>query len=457
MPPSSIPYIDAHRAEFLEELFALLRIPSVSSDPAARPDMDRAAAFLRDRLAEAGLRSDVLPTAGLPVVYAERLRPGRPTVLVYGHYDVQPPEPLEKWRHGPFDPTVEDGNIVARGASDDKGQVYALLAGCEAAIASGGAEDVGVKFLLEGEEEIGSPSLAPFIRKERERLRADCVVIADTGQFSRGLPAITYGLRGLAYLEVIVRGPSKDLHSGSYGGAVMNPAIALARMVAACHGPFGRVAIPGFYDRVRPIEEWEREEFARLPFREDEFLAEVGAPAAFGEEGYTTLERKWARPTFDVNGMVSGFTGEGSKTVLPAEARAKMSMRLVPDQDPAEIARLAIAYLEEIAPPGVRVEVMTHHSAAPVLVRRDGPGVLAAETALREAFGVRPVFIREGGSIPVVVTFREEIGAPSVLMGLGLPDDNAHSPNEKFSVEDFRRGMVAMAAFLREFGARSGA
>jgi acetylornithine deacetylase/succinyl-diaminopimelate desuccinylase-like protein len=325
-------------------------------------------------------------------------------VLIYGHYDVQPPEPLALWRHGPFEPTVEGDDVVARGASDDKGQVFALVAGLEAWLMSGGT-GVDVKVLIEGEEEVGSHNLAPFLHRERARLRADHVVIADTSQFAPGVPAITYSLKGLVYLELVVRGPKKDLHSGSYGGAVMNPANALTRMIAACQGPFGKVAIPGFYAAVRPLEDWEREEFARLPFSEEDFRAEVGAPRLWGEEGFSTLERKWARPTFDVNGLVSGHTGEGSKTVLPAEARAKFSMRLVPDQKPEDIAGKTREFLGEITPPGVTIEVLSHHGASPVLVSRDGPAVRAAAAALARGFGRDPVFIREGGSIPVVSDF----------------------------------------------------
>ncbi len=444
-------YIESHRREFLDELFQLLRIPSVSSNPKEKASVESCARFVRDRLVDAGLAAEVLPTDGHPIVYGERLAgSGRPTVLIYGHYDVQPPEPLALWRHGAFQPTLEGSDIVARGASDDKGQVYALVCGLEAVFQTGGAQGVNVKVLIEGEEEVGSPNLVPFIRKERTRLKADHVVIADTSQFAKGVPAITYGLRGLVYLEVFVRGPKKDLHSGSYGGAVMNPANALTRIIAACQGPFGKVAIPGFYDRVRPLEDWEREEFAKLSFSEEAFRDEVGSPRLFGEDGYSTIERKSARPTFDVNGLVSGFTGEGSKTVLPSEARAKFSMRLVPDQKPEEIARLAKDFIREIAPEGVTVELIDHHGAEPVLVSRDGPAVKAAVAAMGRAFGCEPVFLREGGSIPVVNTFKKELGAESVLIGLGLPDDNAHSPNEKFCVDDFYRGMAVMAEFLEE-------
>ncbi len=451
---SALTYIESHRKEFLEELFELLRIPSVSSEPAAKPDMEKCAARFRELLTEAGLRAEVISTSGHPVVYGERVQGGRPSILIYGHYDVQPAEPLEKWNRHPFDPIVENDNILARGASDDKGQLLALVAGLKAAIQTGGAGGVDIKILIEGEEEIGSPSLPEFLKRERDRLRADYVVIADTSQFARGVPAITYGLKGLVYLELVVRGPGKDLHSGSYGGAVMNPANALARILAACQDTFGKVAIPGFYDQVRPLEDWERRMFAQLPFKEEEFLADVGAPALWGEEGYTTLERKWGRPTFDLNGLVSGHTGTGSKTVLPAEARAKFSMRLVPDQDPDAIIRQTEEFIREITPPGVTVEIKRYHSAPPVLVSRESPGVRAAAAALASAFGKEPVFIREGGSIPIVNTFKDELGADSILIGLGLPDDNAHGPNEKFSVADFYRGMATMAEFLEELPAQ---
>lgn len=446
-------YVQAHRSEALEELKALLRIPSVSTDPAHQADVARCASFVCERMQDMGLEANILPTDGHPVVYGERLdAPGKPTILIYGHYDVQPPDPLELWRHPPFEPTIEGEYLVARGATDDKGQFYALLKGVEACLKTQKRLPVNVKVLIEGEEEIGSAHLTAFIQKEKRRLQADHVVIADSSQFARDIPAITYGLKGLVYLELIVRGPAKDLHSGSYGGSVQNPANALTRMMAACQGPFGRVAIPGFYDDVRAIEPWEREEFARLPFDEAAFLAETGVPRLFGEEGYSTLERKWARPTFDINGLWSGFTGEGAKTVLPAVARAKFSMRLVPDQDPERIAALVTSFLQEVAPPTVTIEVLSHHGAKPVLVPRTGKGIQAAERAYERGFGKKPVFMREGGSIPVVNTFLAELGAPSLLLGLGLPGDDAHSPNEKFRIEDYYRGMITLAALLEELG-----
>jgi acetylornithine deacetylase/succinyl-diaminopimelate desuccinylase-like protein len=444
-------HVTSQRSKALEDLKELLRIPSVSTDPARKGDIARSAALVAKHMEAAGLKAEVLPTAGHPAVYGEKLTaPGKPTVLIYGHYDVQPPDPLDLWRHGPFEPTVEGEYIVARGATDDKGQSLALLKGVEALFRARGSLPVNVKALIEGEEEIGSPNLVPFVRKEKKRLACDIVVIADSSQFAKDIPAITYGLKGLVYLEATVRGAKKDLHSGSYGGSVANPANVLTRMIAACQGPFGKVAIPGFYDDVRDLEPWEREEFAKLPFREEEFQKEVGAPKLFGEEGYTTLERKWARPTFDVNGLVSGFTGEGAKTVLPSVARAKFSMRLVPNQDPEKISALVRDYLLEIAPDTVTVEIVDHHGAKPVLLKREGKAVRAAAKAYERGFGKAPVFIREGGSIPVVNTFQAELGVESILLGLGLPDDDAHAPNEKFRIEDYYRGMVTMAGFLEE-------
>lgn len=444
-------YVDSRREETLQELIELLKIPSVSTDASLESEVARCAERLAHRMREAGLETTVFPTQGHPLVYGERLRaPDRPTVLIYGHYDVQPPDPVDLWRHGPFEPTVENGYLLARGASDDKGQFYALIKGLQAAVAVLGELPVNVKVVCEGEEEVGSVNLQPFVEREKERLACDVVVISDCSQFGVDMPAITYGLKGLAYLEVVVRGPASDLHSGSYGGSVANPANVLTRMIGACQGPLGRVAIPGFYKDVRPVEEWESKEFAQLPFDEEQFRQQVGAPQLFGEEGYTTLERIWARPTFDVNGLVSGFTGEGAKTVLPAEARAKFSMRLVPDQDPEEISALVTDFLKEIAPNTVEIEVIDHHGAKPVLVSREGRAVQAAQRAIERGFGRQPFFVREGGSIPVVNTFQEVLETDCLLIGLGLPGDNIHAPNEQFRIVDFYRGMVTLAAFLEE-------
>ncbi len=446
-------FVDARRDAFLEELKELLRIPSVSTDSEKSDAVTRCARWVHEHLEPIGFTVDTFPTDGHPIVYGELLAgPEKPTVLIYGHYDVQPPDPVDLWRHDPFDPTTEGEFLVARGATDDKGQFYALAKGVEAAKHVFGSVPVNVKILIEGEEEVGSPNLGSFIREQKDRLACDVVVIADSSQFARDVPAITYGLKGLVYLEVILRGASTDLHSGSYGGAVANPANVLTRMLAACQGPFGQVGIPGFYDDVRELEDWEREAFRELGFDEEAFRKEVGVKELFGEEGFTTLERRWARPTLDVNGLLSGFTGEGAKTVLPSEARAKFSMRLVPDQDPAKIADLVTDFLEELVPDSVEMEIVNHHGARPVLVPRDGQAVQAAVRAFEEGFGKEPVFIREGGSIPVCNTFQEELGVDSLLIGLGLPDDGAHAPNERFRIEDYYRGMVTMASFLQEMG-----
>lgn len=444
-------YVDQHRAETLAELQELLRIPSVSTDPARRDDVARCAERVAERVREAGFETEIFPTAKHPIVLGESLTaPGKPTVLVYGHYDVQPPDPLELWRNDPFEPTIEGDYLVARGATDDKGQAYALLKGLQCAKEVLGTLPVNVKVLIEGEEEIGSPNLEPFIREHAERLACDVVVVADSSQFDVGIPAITYGLKGICYLQVDVEGPTKDLHSGAFGGAVVNPANVLARLLAACQDADGRVTIPGFYDDVKDLEDWERKAFGDLPFDEKAFLADVGSPALDGEPGYTTLERKWGRPTFDVNGLLSGFTGEGAKTVLPSKAMAKISMRLVADQKPEKIRELVAGYLTGIAPPTVRVEVRNFHDGAPVVVPTDSPWVHAAERAMTTAFGRKPVFMREGGSIPVVSTFKEVLGVDTLLLGLGQQTDGAHSPNERFRIEDFHKGQLMMAALVEE-------
>ena len=446
-------YLDSRRGEAFTQLLELLRIPSVSTDADRKEDVARCAQWVEEHLTAAGLETERIPTAGHPIVYGQKIvRPDLPTVMVYGHYDVQPPDPLSEWRHDPFDPTVEGEYVYARGASDDKGQFFALVKGIEAYLRISTPGAVNIKVLIEGEEEIGSENLEEFVRKETSRLACDVVVIADNAQFAKDIPAITYGLKGICYLEVVVRGANQDLHSGTFGGAVANPANVLARLIAACQGPFGKIAIPGFYNDVVDLEPWEREAFAKLPFDDTKFREELGVPQLVGEEGYTTLERKWARPTFDVNGLVSGFTGEGAKTVLPGTARAKFSMRLVPNQDPDKIRRLTHEFLEEVTPPGVSLEFIHHHGARPVIVRRDGGPVQAAVAAYKAGFGREPVFIREGGSIPVVNTFQEALGVECLLMGLGLPDDNLHAPNERFRVEDYHRGAATMAAFLEQIG-----
>jgi acetylornithine deacetylase/succinyl-diaminopimelate desuccinylase-like protein len=444
-------YLDAHRDAFENQLKDLLRIPSVSAQPAHKADTRRAAEFVRDDLARMGLKAELIETAGHPLVYAESLEhPGRPTLLVYGHYDVQPPEPLEPWLSPPFEPTERDGNLYARGATDDKGQMFTHLKAAEGWLRAGGGLPLNVKFLIEGEEEVGGANLERFVAENKARLACDYAVISDTNQFAPGMPAITYGLKGLAYFELVVKGARNDLHSGMFGGAVANPCNAVATILASLKGPDGRIRVDGFYDPVRPLEAWERAEFAKLPFSEEAFRASLAVPSLEGEEGYTTLERKWARPTCDVNGIYGGYQGPGPKTVLPCTAGAKLSFRLVPDQDPATVAEQFRAHVRKVCPPGVTCEVIVHQGAPAVLVAVESPGVRAAVRAIEASFGTAPVFIREGGSIPVVGLLKEQLGVDTLLLGWGQSDDNLHGPNEKFSLADFHRGIKASAHLFAE-------
>ena len=446
-------YLQNARPRQLEELLEFLRIPSVSTDPERRGDVRRAAEFVRVGLERAGLSARIMETAGHPVVYAERVGDAdAPTVLVYGHYDVQPPEPLELWTSPPFEPVVTDEKIVARGASDDKGQVYAHVKGAEALLATQGALPVTIKFLVEGEEEIGSPSLGAFIEDHRDLLAADVVVISDGAMAAPGVPTITYGLKGLAYAEVRVKGAAMDLHSGAFGGGVPNPINGLAKMIAALHDDAGRVAVPGFYDAVQEITDAEREAFKRVPFDESEFAEDLDLTATPGEAGYTVLERLWARPTLDVNGIGGGFQGAGAKTVIPAEAMAKISCRLVPDQRPDDVFEKLRDYLLELAPPGLTVEVENLHGGEPALTPLESPAVKAAASALREVYNQEPIFARTGGTIPVVSTFQKALGADVVLVGLGLESDRAHSPNESFDLVNYYRGIETSAALLEALG-----
>jgi acetylornithine deacetylase/succinyl-diaminopimelate desuccinylase-like protein len=445
--------LQQRRQQHLDELFDWLRIPSISAKSEHRDDVRRAADWLADRMRDAGMQTvEVVPTAGHPIVVGEwRGAPeGAQTLLVYGHYDVQPPEPLDEWTSEPFEPEVRDGKLFARGSVDDKGQVYLHLKAVEAQLAEHGSLPVNVIFVVEGEEEVGSPHLAEFLAANRDRLRCDAVLISDTTMFAPGLPSITTGLRGMAYMEVRVQGPATDLHSGAYGGAVVNPANALARIISRLHDERGRVTVPGFYDRVRELSDGEREAVRKLPFTEEGLRHEVGAPALAGEEGYGALERIWVRPTLDVNGLLSGYTGEGAKTVLPARAMAKVSMRLVPDQDYKEVERLFTAHVKSLAPEGVTVEVEALHGGQPWYAQPEGPLFGAAERALEKAFGQPPVYIREGGSIPIVQAFQETFGVPAVLIGFGLPGENAHAPNEWMSVDNYHRGTEAIALMYDE-------
>jgi acetylornithine deacetylase/succinyl-diaminopimelate desuccinylase-like protein len=444
-------YLQQNREQSLAELNELLRIPSISAKSEHRADTAAAAEWLAQRMRAIGLEVDLVATAGNPVVLgAWRGAAGAPTLLVYGHYDVQPPEPLDEWLSSPFEPTVRDGKLFARGSVDDKGQVYLHLKAVEAHLATNGSLPVNVVFLVEGEEEVGSEHLPHFLAEHVDRLRCDAVMISDTTMFAPGLPSITIGLRGLAYMEVRVQGPSVDLHSGAYGGAVVNPANALAKIIAQLHDARGRVTVPGFYDRVREMDARERENVAGLPFEEEGLRKEVGAPKLGGEEGYGPLERVWVRPTLDVNGLLSGYTGEGAKTVLPAKAMAKVSMRLVPDQDHKEVERAFTDYVKSLAPEGVTVEVEALHGGQPWFAEPSGPVFEAARRALAKAYGRDPVTIREGGSIPIVKAFEDTLGAPVVLIGFGLPGENAHAPNEWMSLDNFHRGAEAIAMLYDE-------
>jgi acetylornithine deacetylase/succinyl-diaminopimelate desuccinylase-like protein len=449
-------YIAANEGRAMDELFQLLRIPSVSARSEHDADTARAAEWMAESMRAAGLQATVHPTAGHPVVVGEwRGAPGKPTVLIYGHYDVQPAEPLELWDSPPFEPSVRDGRIYARGSVDDKGQLFLHVKALQAHLAVRGALPVNVVVLAEGEEEVGSEHLAPFIEAHKERLACDWVVISDSAMFAPGLPSILSSLRGLAYFQIDVVGPSTDLHSGSYGGAVVNPAMALARILATMHDADGRIAIRGFYDDVVEWTSAEREALRELPFADEAFRHETGASILGGERDYSTLERLWARPTCEVNGLLSGYTGEGAKTVLPSKAMAKVSCRLVPDQRPERIAELMQAHVERVAPEGVTAKVTHLHGGRPWRAHLDGPLYDAARRALGAAFGREPVVTGEGGSIPVVGDFERILGAPVLLMGFGLPGENAHAPNEWMSVDNFRLGTRAAAALLEELGTRN--
>lgn len=443
--------IERDKESYLEALEEYLRIPSISTDPDYDADVSRCCDFLVEQMRAAGLESRRVETERHPLAYAEWCgAEDRPTVLFYGHYDVQPPDPLELWRHPPFEPTIEGDHLVARGATDDKGQSFTHVMACAALLAERGELPVNVKFLVEGEEESGGESIDTYVREdEGKRLACDCVVVSDTAMYGPDQPSILYSLKGLAYTEIRVDGPNRDLHSGTYGGVVTNPANALTEIVGRLRDPeTGRVLIPGFYDDVQPIPEEEKEKFASLPFDEQAFAESIGVPELFGEEGFTARERGWARPTCDVNGLYGGYQGRGAKTVIPAWAGAKVSMRLVPDQDPEHIVELLRRYVDSITPTGVRVTVSSVHGAPPILIDTDGPIVEAAAAAQEDIWGKRPVFVREGGSIPIVGTFRDVLEVPVVLIGFGLADDRLHSPNEKFNVSHFYKGIKTIVRFL---------
>jgi acetylornithine deacetylase/succinyl-diaminopimelate desuccinylase-like protein len=446
---SVIRYINQNKDRYIEELKELLRIPSVSAKSTHRNDCLQAAEYLQKQFQGMGLEVSLLPTKGNPVVLARyQKHADKPTVLIYGHYDVQPEEPVELWLSPPFEPTIRDGNIHARGATDDKGQVFTHIKAIEAHLKTNGELPVNIIFLIEGEEEIHSLNLDAFLHEHKHSLKADVALISDSSQYGRGKPAITYGLRGICGEEIRVEGANQDLHSGSFGGAVPNPIQVLCQIIARMKDEKGKILIPGFYDDVLPLEEWERKNFASLDWDDEQFKKDLGLEEIFGEEGYTTIERKWARPTFEVNGIFGGYSGEGSKTVLPAWAGAKFTMRLVPNPNPDTIDDLFKKYVRKITPSYVRLQFLPAGGAGPVLVPRNAQYMKEAEEALERGFSARPCYIREGGSIPIVLTLKELLGIDTILMGFGLNDDNPHAPNEKFSLEDFEKGILTSAWFL---------
>ena len=447
--------LDQHLTDLQEQhvqrLLELLAIPSVSADSRHQADIARAADWVEAELSGMGLATERLETPGHPIIYAESPPvPGAPVALVYGHYDVQPPDPLDEWLTPPFEPTVRDGNVYARGATDDKGQMLTHVLGAAAVLKTARKLPLQIKFLIEGEEEVGSEHLEKIVAKRSEQLACDVVVVSDSSQFAPGVPAVTYGLRGIAYYEILLEGPKQDLHSGTFGGGVTNPANTLAKMLAALTDGEGRIQLPGFYDNVEELTDAEREEFASLPFDEENFKAQLEVDGLSGESYYTTLERRWARPTCDVNGLWSGYQGEGAKTVLPARAGAKVSFRLVPNQDPKQVTQALHDFLDPFVPPGIRLKIVDHHGAPGVVFPLGSPYMRAASAAIEHGFGAKPVFIREGGSIPIVNTFARELGADVLLLGWGLDDDNTHSPNEKFNLGDFHRGIRSSARLWTE-------
>ena len=444
-------YLEENRQRNQDDLFELLRMASVSTDSQYESEVRRAGEWVADQFRGLGFDTELVETKGHPIIYAESPPvENAPVVLVYGHYDVQPPDPLNEWITPPFEPTERDGNVVARGATDDKGQMLTHIKSAQAWIESEGTLPIQIKYVIEGEEECGSSNLDPFLQEYKERLSADIAVISDTSQFAKGQPAITYGLKGIVYFELYLEGPKQDLHSGTFGGGVSNPVNAITQMLGQLVDQYGRIQIPGFYDDVVELEAREREQFASLPFSEEEFKSKLGIEAVHGEQGFTTLERRWARPTCDINGIWGGDQGDGAKTVLPSRAGAKCSWRIVPCQEPDKIREGVEQMLESLLPPGLKMELVHHHGAPGVVVSLDSPYMAAAAEAIEQGFGTKPVFIREGGSIPVVTAFRELLGIDTLLLGWGLDDDNTHSPNEKFSLDDYYRGTRASAHLWQE-------
>ena len=445
-------YVSDNKQRFLDELFELLRFPSVSANPKFKADMLKTAEYVAGKLKTAGAdQVEICSTAGYPIVYAEKIIDASlPTVLVYGHYDVQPPDPLDLWKTPPFEPTIRDEKIYARGACDDKGQFYMHVKAFELMINTK-TLPCNIKFMIEGEEEVGSSNLGIFVSENKERLKADVVLISDTSMISLEHPSLETGLRGLSYVEVEVTGPDRDLHSGVYGGAVANPATILAKLIASMHDDNNHITIPGFYDDVIELTEKEREMLNRAPYNESDYKFDLKVDDLWGEKGYTTVERTGTRPTLEVNGIWGGYIGEGAKTVLPSKAFAKISMRLVPNQQSDKITRLFKDYFESIAPKSVKVKVTPHHGGEPVVTPTDSIAYKAAQKAILESFGKEPIPTRGGGSIPIVALFEKELGIKTVLMGFGLDSDNLHSPNEKFDIANFYKGIETIPLFHKYF------
>lgn len=445
-------FIEDNKERFMDELFALLRIPSVSADSKFKGDVLKAAEFIKEKFDEAGAdKAKVYPTAGHPIVYAEKIiDPSLPTVLVYGHYDVQPADPYELWNSPPFEPVIKDGKIVARGSADDKGQMYIHVKAFEAMMQTNSLL-CNVKFMIEGEEECGSDNLEIFIKEQKDMLTADVILISDTSMISNDTPSITVGLKGLSYLEVEVTGPNRDLHSGVYGGAVANPINVLCRMITSLQDDKKRITIPGFYDKVVELTKEERKALNEAPFDLDEYKKDLDIAEVEGEDGYTTLERAGIRPTLDVNGIWGGYTGEGSKTVLPSKAHAKISMRLVPNQNHHEITKMFEEHFKSIAPKSVKVKVTPHHGGEPAVTPTDSDAYAAASKAFTEAWGKEPIPTRDGGSIPIVALFKQVLGLDSLLMGFGLDSDAIHSPNESFGVENYYKGIETVMLFYKNY------
>jgi acetylornithine deacetylase/succinyl-diaminopimelate desuccinylase-like protein len=450
-----IDYLSQHESRFVTELCDYVRFPSVSAQPQHRSDMQACAKWVVERCRQIGLEARLCSTPGHPIVIARTPRAKakgrpRPHFVVYGHYDVQPPEPLDLWKSPPFEPQVRNGALYGRGACDNKGQNLAHLKAVEAYLKTGTELPCDLTFVIEGEEEVGSTSLASFLRAHRSDLACDAIVISDTGMPSLRHPALTYGLRGIVAFEVTLHGPSRDLHSGIFGGTVDNPAMALCQLLGQMRDKNGRVTVPGFYEEVQPLSAYERKQFARLPFKARDYQKLLGVSQLFGERGFTPLEQRSARPTFEINGLTSGYQGEGSKTIVPAWARAKVTVRLVPNQDPDQVMKRIRQHLEKRCPPTVSLEIESAHGAEPYLVSPTGPQAQAALRALKSAFGCEPVLVREGGSIPIVNEFKKILRADALMVGLGLPDDNAHSPNEKFDLRCFTKGQLMSAHLWQE-------